>query len=47
MAQITVAAGMLKLIDLKPRTIGALGIIASAVNLYQITPPLPAKPKKA
>lgn len=39
-----VAAGVLQLLPLKPRTIGALGVYGSLCNLYQMLPPAAAKP---
>lgn len=40
--QAALAAGLLQLLPWKPRTVGALGVIASAMNCYQLCPPLPA-----
>mmetsp|Transcript_22379 Transcript_22379/g.26970 ORF Transcript_22379/g.26970 Transcript_22379/m.26970 type:complete len:215 (-) Transcript_22379:217-861(-) len=45
--QIAVAAGLLKLVDMKPRTIGAFGIATSALSIYGLLPPLPSKAKTA
>jgi len=45
-ALVGVAAGVLQLLPLKPRTIGALGVYGSLCNLYQMlpAPPVAAKP---
>jgi hypothetical protein len=45
-SQVGVAAGVLQLLPLKPRTIGALGVYGSLCNLYQMlpAPPVAAKP---
>lgn len=40
--QAALAAGLLQLLPLKPRTVGLLGVVASAMNCYLL---LPAYPK--
>jgi hypothetical protein len=44
--QAALAAGLLQLLPLKPRTIGLIGTMASALNCYMLYPALP-KAKKA
>jgi hypothetical protein len=44
-ALVGVACGVLQLVPLKPRTIGALGVFGSLCNLYQMLPPPPAVAK--
>ncbi|PNH09763.1 Peroxisomal membrane protein 11D [Tetrabaena socialis] len=47
--QAALAAGLLQLLPLKPRTVGVLGVVASAINCYMLLPayPKPAPPPKA
>ena len=47
--QALVAASLLKLIPLQPRSTAALGVLTSALACYQLLPPLPqvAKAKEA
>ena len=40
--QAALAAGLLNLFGWKPRTVGFLGIVASAINCYTLFPPVPA-----
>lgn len=40
--QALLAVGLLELRPWKPRTVGLLGIIASAINCYMLTPARPA-----
>lgn len=40
-AQAVVAASLLQLLPLKPRTIGAFGVVTSLLACYQLLPPLP------
>lgn len=47
LVQAATAVGLLQLLPLKPRTVGALGTIASAINCYMLLPPFPAASKKA
>ncbi len=44
LVQCGTAVGLLQLLPLKPRTVGALGTLASAINCYTL---LPAYPKRA
>lgn len=46
-AQAVVAAGLLNLVPLKPRTIGAFGVLTSVLACYQLLPPMPPAPAKA
>ena len=39
--QAALAAGLLNLFNWKPRTIGFLGVVASAINCYMLFPPVP------
>ncbi len=39
--QASLAAGLLQLAPLKPRTVGMLGVVASAMNCYFLMPPYP------
>lgn len=41
--QALTAVGLLQLLPFKPRTVGALGTIASAMNCYMLLPPLPKR----
>lgn len=41
--QALTAAGLLQVLPFKPRTVGALGTIASAINCYMLLPPFPKK----
>lgn len=43
--QAALAASLLKLIHISPRATGVLGVTTSALAVYQLLPPLPAKPK--
>jgi hypothetical protein len=43
-SQALLAMGLLQLAPWKPRTVGALGVVASAMNCYLL---LPAMPKRA
>lgn len=49
--QAGLASGLLQLLPLKPRTVGFLGVVASAMNCYMLLPsypkPVPAKTKAA
>ena len=45
-AQVGVAGTALGYTKFSPRTMGALGVVASALSLYQLTPAM-AKPKTA
>ena len=45
--QASLAAGLSGLVPMKPRTIGALGVAASAMNVYMLMPPLPSHAKRA
>jgi hypothetical protein len=42
--QAATAVGLLQLLPWKPRTVGALGSIASAINCYFLLPPFPKRP---
>jgi hypothetical protein len=42
--QALLAGGLLQLLPWKPRTVGALGVVASAMNCYLL---LPAMPRRA
>lgn len=41
--QALTAAGLLQLLPFKPRTVGALGTLASAINCYMLLPPMPKR----
>lgn len=45
--QASLAAALSGLVPMKPRTIGALGVAASAMNCYMLMPPMPAHAKRA
>lgn len=52
LVQAALAAGLLQLVPWKPRTVGFLGVVASAMNCYLLLPPRPqqsasAKPFKS
>lgn len=40
--QTLLAAGLLQLRPMKPRTVGLIGVIASVMNCYMLYPKLPA-----
>lgn len=42
--QAALAAGLLQLLPWKPRTVGFLGVVASAMNCWLLLPSLPKKP---
>lgn len=44
LVQAALAAGLLQLLPWKPRTVGLLGVIASAMNCYFLMPSLPKRP---
>lgn len=46
--QAFLAVGLLQVLPFKPRTVGLLGVVASAMNCYMLLPPypVPAKPKQ-
>ena len=44
--QAVLAAGLLQLRPMKPRTVGLVGIVASVMNLYLLYPSLPPPSKK-
>lgn len=52
-SQAALACGLLQLAPLKPRTVGLLGVVASAMNCYFLLPSYPKliapapKPKEA
>lgn len=41
LVQAALASGLLQLVPLKPRTVGLLGVVASAMNCYFLLPPYP------
>lgn len=45
--QALLASGLLQVLPFKPRTIGFLGVVASAMNCYMLLPAYPKKAKQA
>jgi hypothetical protein len=45
--QALLAAGLLQALPFKPRTVGFLGVLASAMNCYMLLPAYPSKPAQA
>lgn len=46
LVQALLAVGLLQVLPFKPRTVGLLGVIASAMNCYFLLPAYPAPPKQ-
>lgn len=46
LVQAGTAAGLLQVVAMRPRTIGLLGTVASAINCYFLLPPLPKRAPK-
>eukprot|EP00877_Chromochloris_zofingiensis_P005583 jgi/Chrzof1/15025/Cz09g24120.t1 len=46
LVQALTAVGLLQLLPFKPRTVGLLGTVASAINCYMLLPAFPARPPK-
>eukprot|EP00798_Chlamydomonas_sp_ICE-L_P016871 gene16871-23142_t len=47
LVQAALAAGLLQVLPFKPRTLGVLGVVASAMNCYFLMPSYPVKAKQA